>query len=343
MLALFAAGTDAHDPQAFMLRGRMARNEERPERARRLCEGLARLGLATTEPPRHGTGPCLSVHGPDYVAFLASAWSAWQALPDAGPEVIANAHPLRAMATRPEGVVGQAGWFMADAACPIGEHTWAAALRSADTAVAAADAVLDGARQAYALCRPPGHHAARDQAGGHCYLNNAAIAAQRLRRGHDRVAVLDIDVHHGNGTQAIFWARGDVLCVSVHADPAAFYPFFAGHAHETGEGPGSGCTRNLPLPRGTADAGWLAALAAACAHVAAFEPGAVVLSLGLDAHVDDPFQGLAVSTPGFAEAGRIVGGLARPMAVVQEGGYLSPALADTLAAFLGGFLAVRGG
>lgn len=343
MLAFFAPETDAHDPQFFLLRGAVARNEERPERARRLLDGLGRLGLTTAEPPRCGVGPCLAVHGPDYLAFLEGAWDAWQALPGAGPEVVANAHPVRGSATRPEGVIGQAGWFMADAACPIGPGTWSAALRSAETAVAAADAVLGGARQAYALCRPPGHHAGRDLAGGHCYLNNAAIAAERLRGGHARVAVLDIDVHHGNGTQAIFWARGDVLCVSVHADPSVFYPFFAGHAHEIGEGAGSGATLNMPLPRGSGDADWLAALATACARVAAFEPGGMVLSLGLDAHVDDPFRGLAVSTEGFFEAGRMIGALPLPMVLVQEGGYLSPALGDTLAAFLGGFLAVRGG
>ena len=345
MRAFFAPETDAHDPRFFLLRGRPTANEERAERAERLRAGLARHGVDTEVPSRFGDTPLRAVHSERFLDFLATAWPVWQALPGAGPEVVPNMHPLAGEPvgpTYPSGIVGRAGWHMADAACPVGPDSFAAACRAADTALAAAEALTEGARHAYALCRPPGHHASADRAGGHCLLNNAAIAAAWLRQHHERVAVLDIDVHHGNGTQSIFYGRGDVLTVSVHADPSAFYPFFVGYAHETGTGKGEGANRNIPLPLGTGDAAWLAAIAEGLDTVHRFAPGALVLSLGLDAHEADPFRAMTVTLAGFEAAGRLIGASPLPVALVQEGGYLSPALTDTLAAFLGGFLAARG-
>ncbi|MEM8760111.1 MAG: histone deacetylase family protein, partial [Pseudomonadota bacterium] len=335
----------AHDPRFFLMRGRVVANEERAERAGHLIGGLTRLGLVAEEPPAAERAALEAVHSADYLRFLETAWQAWQALPGAGPgagdEVVANVHPHRGWGRYPDSIVGRAGWHMADCAAPIGRGTWEGASHAADCAVAAADAVLAGESLAYALCRPPGHHAYRDMAGGHCFLNNAAIAVERLRRGHDRVAVLDIDVHHGNGTQAIFYERADVLTVSIHADPHQFYPFYCGHAGEEGDGLGRGYNLNLPLALGTGDAGWLAALDRAMARVAAFDPSAVVLALGLDVHEDDPLRGLAVTTEGLREAGKRVASLPTPIAITQEGGYLSPALADTLTAFLEGLLRHR--
>lgn len=345
MRAFFAPETDAHDPRFFLLRGRPAANEERAERARHLQAGLARMGLGTETPRSFGREPLRAVHTDALLDFLATAWTAWQALPGAGPEVVPNVHPVAGEPVPPSypaGIVGRAGWHMADTACPIGPDSFAAACRAADTALAAAEAVQGGARHAYALCRPPGHHATADRAGGHCLLNNAAAAAAWLRRDHDRVAVLDIDVHHGNGTQSIFYTRGDVLTVSVHADPSGIYPFFVGHAHETGAGEGEGANLNLPLPLGTGDGPWLAAIGQALERVHRFAPGALVLSLGLDAHESDPFRAMTVTHAGYEAAGRLIGGTPLPVAIVQEGGYLSPALGDTLAAFLGGFLGARG-
>ncbi|MGF1551877.1 MAG: histone deacetylase family protein [Paracoccaceae bacterium] len=341
MRAFHHPGTDAHDPRFFLLRGRPVANEERPRRAGLLLDGLARVGIGVEAPPEAGIAPVAAVHSLDYLDFLATAWAGWQELPDAGEEVIANVHPHRGAGIYPASLVGRAGWHMADTAAPIGRGTWEGARRAADCAVAAADAVLAGEDASYALCRPPGHHAYADLAGGHCFLNNAAIAAERLRAGGRRVAVLDVDVHHGNGTQAIFYRRADVATVSVHADPHGFYPFFCGHAHERGEGAGAGFNLNLPLALGTDDAGWLAALAAALDRLARFAPETVVLSLGLDVHEDDPLRGFAVTTAGIGRAGRLLAGLPAPVAIVQEGGYLSEALADNLAAFLGGFLAAR--
>lgn len=226
---------------------------------------------------------------------------------------------------------------MTDTSCPISAQTWGAAYASAQSAVHAADLVLGGARSAYALCRPPGHHAFAELAGGFCYLNNSGIAAQRLAAAGRRVAIVDVDVHHGNGTQGMFYGRGDVLTVSVHAHPERFYPFFWGYAGEFGEGEGLGANLNLPLARGTGDAGFLAALDTALAKVADWGADTVVLALGLDAFVGDPFAGLAVTTPGFGAVGTAVAGLGLPVVIVQEGGYLCAALGDNLAAVLGGF------
>jgi len=204
-------------------------------------------------------------------------------------------------------------------------------------AVTATDIVLAGARGAYALCRPPGHHAYADLAGGFCFLNNSAIAAERLRTRHARVAILDVDVHHGNGTQGIFWQRGDVLTVSIHADPSAYYPFFCGYPHERGAGAGEGANLNLPLAFGSGDDVFLAALEDAGKTLSAFAPGALVLALGLDASEQDPLGPLKITTEGFRRIGAFVASLGLPTVIVQEGGYLSPILGDNLAATLDGF------
>ena len=197
--------------------------------------------------------------------------------------------------------------------------------------------MIGGARAAYALCRPPGHHAFADLAGGFCFLNNTAIVAERAVRAGLRPAVVDVDLHHGNGTQGIFYARGDVLTVSVHADPARYYPFFWGHAQERGEGAGLGANLNLPIPRGTADEGFLAALSEGIERVRAFAPDILVVALGLDPFEGDPFGGLAVTTAGFGRIGAALGALGLPTVLVQEGGYLCPALGENLAAALSGF------
>ena len=190
---------------------------------------------------------------------------------------------------------------------------------------------------AYALSRPPGHHAFGDLAGGFCFLNNAGIAAERLRAAGLRPAILDVDVHHGNGTQGIFYGRDDVLTVSLHADPARFYPFFWGHAQERGEGRGTGCNLNLPLPRGTDYVAYLAALEIALERVGSFGTEVLVVALGLDASIDDPFKGFAVTQDGFARIGAAIAKAGLPTLFVQEGGYLSPSLGANLTRTLTGF------
>ncbi len=326
-----------HYPRNFLVNGAQQPNPEVPERVDRLLQAASAGGHEIAAPGDHGLGPIAAVHTPEYIRFLEHIYERWARIPGASEEVIPNIHPDRREASYPLSAVGQAGYHMADTACPIGPDSWAAIRWSANCAASAAEAVLGGAPAAYALCRPPGHHAFTDLAGGFCFVNNAAVTAMVLRQRHARVAIVDVDLHHGNGTQGIFYRRDDVLTVSIHADPIRFYPFFWGHAHERGEGAGTGYNLNLPLPRGSEDAAFLEALDRGLETVAAFAPGALVVALGLDAFEGDPFGGLAVSTEGFGRIGARLAGLGLPSVVVQEGGYLCDALGDNLAAFLGGF------
>ncbi len=342
MQVIHAPGNARHDPKNFLVSGAPQANPEVPARAEALLAALAEAGIATAAPEPFGLGPVAAVHTPEYLRFLATVHARWMQIPGASAEVVPNIHARARADAYPASVVGQAGYHMADTACPIAAGTWEAAVESAEVALTAARLVAEGAPVAYGLCRPPGHHAYADQAGGFCYLNNSAIAAQWLRARHDRVAILDVDVHHGNGTQGIFYARGDVLTVSLHADPMAFYPFFWGHAQERGEGPGLGANFNLPLPRGSADDDYLRHLDKALERIAAFRPGALVVALGLDAHEGDPFKGLGITTAGFARIAAAVAGLALPTVLVQEGGYLNEALGRNLVSFLTGFEQGRG-
>ena len=337
MKAFFADEQRKHDPKAFLSSGAPKPNPEQPARVDRLLAGARTAGCEVVRPREQGLGPVSAVHTPEYLDFLERIFERWQRIEGASAEVIPNIHPLARDGTYPASAVGQAGYHMADTSCPISAETWDSALWSAWTAASAADDVLAGASLAYALCRPPGHHAFADVAGGFCYINNSAVAAQRLRSNAARVAILDVDLHHGNGTQGIFYRRDDVLTVSIHADPVRFYPFFWGHADERGEGPGLGYNLNLPLARRTADAGFLEALDAALRRIRAFAPEALVVALGLDAFEGDPFGGLSVTTPGFGRIGEAIGTLGLPTVIVQEGGYLCDALGDNLAAFLTGF------
>ena len=255
--------------------------------------------------------------------------------------MIANMHPVRYAATYPTHIVGRLGWHTIDTSCPIGPGTWAAACAATDVAATAAQLVMDGEDATYALCRPPGHHAYRDLASGFCFLNNSAVAAAHLKLKHERVAVLDVDVHHGNGTQGIFYERPDVLTVSIHADPTFFNPFVWGYAHERGAGPGLGANLNIPLPKGTGDDDYIKAIGEAEKTIRAFAPGALVVALGLDASEHDPLAGLAVTTAGFRRVGAAIARLGLPTVFVQEGGYLSDILGANLTAALGGFEEAR--
>lgn len=334
MITVFDPGQRAHDPKFFLSSGAQRTCPEQPARIDALLSGVSRLGGPVVAPPQAGLAPIRAIHPDRYLTFLQNIHARWQHIDGASAEVIPNIHPANRSDGYPKSAVGQAGFHMTDTSCPIGAATWEAACRSAWTAVHAADLVLGGERAAYALCRPPGHHAFAELAGGFCYLNNSAIAAQRLRDAGRRVAILDVDLHHGNGTQGVFYDRGDVLTVSIHAHPERFYPFFWGYAGETGAGEGEGANLNLPLQRGTGDAGFLAALAEAQTRIATWGADALILALGLDAFEGDPFAGLGVTTPGFAEIGREVAAMGLPTVIVQEGGYLCPELGDNLAAVL---------
>lgn len=341
MKAVYSDKHSSHDPQFFLVRGQVKRTTEQPERAVRLLKGLHDGNHTIIAPTDFGQGPRARVHSAEYLRFLEEGWEEWTKLADYGDEMIANFHPNRVAGAYPTHIIGKLGWHTADTACPIGPGTYAGACASTDVAATAAQMVLDGEDAVYALCRPPGHHAYRDMAGGFCFMNNSAIAAEHLRQKHERVVILDVDVHHGNGTQGIFYERPDVLTVSIHADPVGYYPFVWGYAHERGEGNGLGANLNIPLPHGTGDDGYIEAMKIAAKTIKAFAPTALVVALGLDASEKDPLAALKVTTAGFARIGAELARLGLPTVLVQEGGYLSDILGANLTSTLKGFEAAR--
>ena len=333
MKAFLAPQQSAHDPKHFMANGALSPNPETPARITTLEAGAIAAGCTFAAPDDHGLGPIAAIHSAEYLTFLRSAHQRWSRIPGASPEVIPNIHPANRTDSYPKSVLGQAGFHQTDTSCPISSGTYESAYWSAQTALSAANQTAHG-HNTYALCRPPGHHAFADLAGGFCFFNNAAIAAEHLRKKGLRPAILDIDVHHGNGTQGIFYARSDVLTVSIHADPIRFYPFFWGHAHERGEGQGLGYNLNLPLARGTGDKDYLATLAIALDAVDSFGTDVLIIALGLDAHENDPFQGLRITTEGFSRIAEAIAATNLPLLIVQEGGYMSDDLGPNLTAFL---------
>lgn len=281
------------------------------------------VGLgAVIEPSRNALGSITKVHDEDFVGFLANAWTEWAAAGNRG-EAIPDCWPARRMTQRrPTNITGKLGYYAMAAETSISAGSWEAALASADVALTAASHISDGAPAAFALCRPPGHHAARDMYGGYCFLNNAAIAAQYFRdHGASRVAVLDVDFHHGNGTQDIFYNRSDVLYVSIHGDPADAFPYFSGYADETGSGEGDGYNLNLPLPRGTEFSVWQEALNDALARIRNFRPDALVVSLGVDTFAQDPISFFRLQSADFSTYGRMIATCKVPTLFVFEGGY----------------------
>lgn len=338
MKTVFDDAQRAHDPQFFLSSGAQFSCPEKPARIDALLGAVKRMGGPIITVPDAGIDPILHIHPARYLTFLQTIHDRWTRIPGASTEVIPNIHPANRTDGYPLSAVGQAGFHQTDTSCPISAQTWAAAYASSQTAIHGADLVLQGDSATYALCRPPGHHAFAELAGGFCYLNNSAIAAQRLTDAGRKVAILDVDLHHGNGTQGIFYDRADVLTVSIHAHPERYYPFFWGYPEENGQGAGEGANLNLCLERGTGDEGFMAALDKGMQAVTDWGADTLVLALGLDAFEGDPFAGLAVTTPGFGRIGRAVAGMGLPTLIVQEGGYLCPELGDNLQAVLGGFV-----
>ncbi len=340
MKTFYHPDQDLHHPRTYFSRGKMREPQEVPRRALELLSAARHLGFDLETPADAGEAPIAAVHAPDYIRFLQTAHAEWTALgEDWGEEVVSNIFVREPNALR--GILARAGRYLADGSAPIGAGTYRAAYAGAQCAVAAADALIGGAREAYALCRPPGHHARRDAAGGFCYLNNAAIAAERLRSHYGRVAILDTDMHHGQGIQEIFYERPDVFYISIHGDPTNFYPATAGYEDERGAGGGEGYNLNLPMPHGSSEAVFFEKLAQALAALDAYRPDALVLSLGFDIFERDPQAKVSVSEDGFRRLGEIVGGRNLPVLIVQEGGYYIEGLRELSQRFFGGFMARR--
>ncbi|RZL86358.1 MAG: histone deacetylase family protein [Variovorax sp.] len=310
-----------------MFRGELVPCFEVPARADFVLQELARRGLGPIETPATFDDAVIArVHAPRYLDFLRVAWAEWIGLDPANAQrdAFPSYWPIRTFRSDvlPASFAARMGLFSYDAGSPLTAGTWAAAHAGAGCAIGAAEAVLAGERAAFALTRPPGHHAGADFFGGYCFLNNAAIAAQTLRdAGMARVAVLDIDYHHGNGTQAIFWERADVHFTSLHGDPHTEYPYYLGYADEQGAGAGLGFNRNLPLPRGTGFAAWRTALAAALQGIAAFGADALVVSLGLDTFAGDPIAGFTLQSADYLAVGDDLARAGLPTVFVFEGGY----------------------
>lgn len=316
-----------HQGKVEMFRGALVPCFEVPARADHVLAELQRRHLGTVEAPRAFDDSALTaIHSPRYLNFLATAWSQWVALDPANAniDILPSVWPTRTFRTdiEPDNFAAKVGLYSFDAGSPFTSGTWVAARAGAHCALSAAQAVLAGDRAAFALSRPPGHHAGADFFGGYCFLNNAALAAQQLRNaGMKKVAILDVDYHHGNGTQAIFYDRPDVFFASIHGDPRTEYPFYLGYADETGVGAGLGANLNLPLPRGTDFAAWSDALTHALAAIAGFGADALVVSLGLDTFEGDPISGFRLKSDDYLRMGERLAQVGLPTVLVFEGGY----------------------
>jgi len=339
-----------HDITTETFMGVQIPANEVAERAERIREALlADGGFEFVAPTGHGEEPIVAVHDAGLVRFLEVAWSEVrrQAIPR--PFLSADTYPNRSMfegmsdaavadhVHEPIHAGGRAGFWGLDSAAPLVAGTYVAARAAVDVALTAADLVVAGAPAAYGLCRPPGHHAARSMYGGYCFFNNAAIATEAIVRATgERVAILDLDYHHGNGSQQIFWRRGDVRYVSIHADPDRDYPYFLGRADEIGEGDGVGENLNIPLPAGTTDEEYLGATDRALEAIAAVPGSVLVVSLGFDTYGLDPIGTFALTTDVYHEIGRRAAALGRRLVILQEGGYHRPSLGENARAWLRG-------
>ena len=349
MKVVYTAAHLDHDPTTETVLGVAIPANEVAERGERIREALvADGGFETVAPTEHGSEPILAVHDPGLVRFLEEAWPAARRQGIAYSSLAADTYPNRAMfeglsadaLTRlrePKSAGGRAGWWGLDTAAPIVQGTYGAARWAVDVALTTVDLVLGGETAAYGLCRPPGHHAARSMFGGYCYFNNAAIAAEAIARASgEPVAILDVDFHHGNGTQQIFWRRGDVVYASIHGHPERQYPYFLGYEDETGEGPGAGANFNVPLPAGTTDDEYLVAVGRCLEAIAPTNGSVVVVSLGFDTYGQDPIGDFALTTAVYHEVGRRVAALGRRLVILQEGGYHRPSLGENARAWLRG-------
>jgi acetoin utilization deacetylase AcuC-like enzyme len=329
-----------HAGKLEFYRGELVPCFEKPERADFVLAAVKAHNIGPIlEPKECSIAAIERVHAPRYLRFLERAWDMWSALGqtrDALPAV----WPIRSFRddVEPDNFIAQLGLYSFDSGTPFTAGTWTAAKLGADIALTGQQLIAGGERAVFALSRPPGHHAGPDFLGGYCFVNNAAVAAQAFRdHGAQRVAILDVDYHHGNGTQTIFYDRADVMFLSIHGDPKTEYPFYLGHASETGRGAGEGYNRNYPLPAGSSNEAWFDALDDATRRIAAFEPDALVISLGVDTFADDPISKFQLRQPEYLRLGSRLAALKLPTLFVLEGGYAVAEIGHNVAHVLHGF------
>ncbi|TGR65620.1 histone deacetylase family protein [bacterium M00.F.Ca.ET.194.01.1.1] len=336
MKVVYSEGHRAHVVGDVVENGLVRASRDVPERLDALLRAAGRAGCEIVDARDHGPEPLFAVHSDAYLEFLSTAFQEWKNVGLPG-RVFRSIFPAASATYRADwSVVAKAGFHLRDQITPVGEGTWHAAYWAAQTAVTAAHLVAEGEHRVYALCRPSGHHAGRDYGGGATYLNNAAIAARRLASGGKRIAIVDLDVHHGNGTQDIFWHEAGVFFASIHRSPANYFPHFTGFRGEVGGISSEGSNLNYSLEAEAGDTEYLEGvnhiLAAALQH----DPAAVVVSLGFDALASDPARGLSVSAAAFEEIGRRLAAVSLPVLLVQEGGYDLTSLQHVAARFLDG-------
>lgn len=329
-----------HHPDIELAEGKFIENFEKPGRAHYVLDYVQKRNFGPVVAPDSFTlETVLNVHDPRYVEFLQEVNDRWTAFGRSGTIFPTVFCAQNLNAKQPDSILGQLGYFIADGCVPITPTTWEAVQDSAFVALTAQKLIANGEKSAFALCRPPGHHASARLAAGYCYLNNAAIAAQAfLDQGAKRVAILDVDYHHGNGTQDIFYTRDDVLFLSIHADPLVDYPFFLGHNDETGAGKGAGYNVNYALPHGTDYAAWKAALLDSLKKIAAYKPDALIISLGVDTYKGDPISKFKLESDDFTDMGAHIATLGLPTLFVMEGGYAIAEVGLNATNVLGGFL-----
>lgn len=331
MKSIFSQAHLGHAPDYEFFRGERVPCFESPIRAQYVMQELMARGHEIVAPSQDSSDLLAQVHTPRYLAFLESAWSQWVALDpvNAGVQPFPSVWSTRTLRSdiEPTNFIAKLGLYSMDNGTPLVEGTWAAVKASADAAATATQLLAEGQKAVFCASRPPGHHAGADFMGGYCFLNNAAVAAQGLlARGSKRVAILDVDYHHGNGTQSIFYDRSDVLFVSIHGSPLTEYPFYLGHADEVGVGAGHGFNYNLPLAAGTSAKDWFSALSLACQRVAQFDADALVVSLGLDTFIGDPISKFSLTTSDYHRLGLAIKALGLPSIFVLEGGYAAKEL-----------------
>jgi len=340
MKTVYNARHAAHAATHEFFRGRLVPAFEVPARADYVLAAVqaAQLG-ELLEPVDHGLTPLERVHAPAYLRFVQGAWAEWQALGGEG-DAFPAVWPVRSLRSDvvPRSFAARMGLYSMDSGTPLTAGSWEAAYWGAQASLTGLDWVLGGERSAYVLTRPPGHHAGADFFGGYCFVNNAAVAAQAaLDAGLRRVAILDVDYHHGNGTQAIFYERADVFYASLHGDPQTEFPFFLGHADETGAGAGLGFNANFPLPAGASNEAWFAALEAALARLQTYAPELLIVSLGVDTYGGDPISHFKLDRPEFTRLGQRLAAVGAPTLFLQEGGYATEAIGHNVVAVLQGF------
>ena len=333
-----------HNPQVEIEKSTSHSPFEHSGRGEAIREVLAADQTMTiVSPTEWGTAPIDAVHNPGLSRFLSTAWAEYQQVIGPTREVVPDFFFRNSLrdgmrnGVEPDAINGKLGWWCFETTTPLTEGTYTAARGAVNTALSATELVLNGEHVSYGLCRPPGHHATSDLYGGYCFFNNAAISAHHVATTTaSKVTILDVDYHHGNGTQQIFYSRNDVQYVSLHGDPRRAYPYFTGYADETGTGRGLGSTLNIPLAARTDDDHYLSALAALCESIVAFGPSLLIVSLGLDTFVTDPISDLSITTDGYLRSGALVRSLGLPTVVLQEGGYDVNALGFNVQAWLHG-------